>query len=102
MVATFQSTGRKTLALIFQRMLDAGLEVVRVSEFAWGTVERGEGEFDYSFWDEFLDLAEEMGMKVIMGTPTATPPAWLTKKYPEVLNCYINGNAYHHGLRHYY
>jgi beta-galactosidase len=85
-----------------QRMLDNGLEVVRVAEFAWSTVEVEEGVFDYSFWDEFLDLAEEMGMKVIMGTPTATPPAWLTKKYPEVLNCDINGNAYHHGLRRHY
>ncbi len=85
-----------------QRMLDNGLEVVRVAEFAWSTVEVEEGVFDYSFWDEFLDLAEEMGMKVIMGTPTATPPAWLTKKYPEVLNCDINGNVYHHGLRRHY
>ena len=85
-----------------QRMLAAGLEVVRVSEFAWSTVEVQEGVFDYSFWDEFLDLAEEMGMKVIMGTPTATPPAWLTKKYPEVLNCNIDGNMYHHGLRRHY
>lgn len=85
-----------------QRMLAAGLEVVRVSEFAWSTVEVQEGVFDYSFWDEFLDLAEEMGMKVIMGTPTATPPAWLTKKYPEVLNCDIDGNMYHHGLRRHY
>lgn len=85
-----------------QRMLAAGLEVVRVSEFAWSTVEVQEGVFDYSLWDEFLDLAEEMGMKVIMGTPTATPPAWLTKKYPEVLNCDIDGNVYHHGLRRHY
>ena len=83
-------------------MLAAGLEVVRVSEFAWSTVEVQEGVFDYSFWDEFLDLAEEMGMKVIMGTPTATPPAWLTKKYPDVLNCEIDGNMYHHGLRRHY
>jgi beta-galactosidase len=85
-----------------KRMLDAGIEVVRVAEFAWNTVEVEEGVFDYSFWDEFLDLAEEMGMNVIMGTPTATPPAWLTRKYPEVLNCDINGNIYHHGMRRHY
>ncbi len=84
------------------RMLDNGIEVVRVSEFAWNTVETEEGKFDFSFWDEFLDLAEETGMDVIMGTPTATPPAWLTHKYPEVLNCDINGNMYRHGLRRHY
>jgi beta-galactosidase len=85
-----------------KRMLDNGIEVVRVSEFAWNTVETEEGKYNFSFWDEFLDLAEEMGMDVIMGTPTATPPAWLTHKYPEVLNCDINGNMYHHGLRRHY
>ncbi len=85
-----------------RRMLDNGIEVVRVSEFAWNTVETEEGKFVFSFWDEFLDLAEEMGMNVIMGTPTATPPAWLTHKYPEVLNCDISGNLYHHGLRRHY
>ena len=39
----------------------------------------------YDFFDEFLDVAEEEQMKVIFGTPTATPPVWLTEKYPEVL-----------------
>ena len=42
--------------------------------------------FTYDFFDEFLDLCSEKQMKVIFGTPTATPPAWLTEKYPEVLN----------------
>jgi len=40
-----------------------------------------------------------MGMQVIFGTPTATPPAWLTEKYPEVLNASIEGVPYRHGLR---
>ena len=41
-------------------------------------------------------------MKVIFGTPTATPPAWLTEKYPEVLNCRIDGTPYRHGMRRHY
>ena len=67
-----------------RRMLENGIEVIRIAEFAWSKIERYEGVFNYDFYDKFLDLAEEMGMKVIFCTPTATPPAWLTEKYPEV------------------
>lgn len=85
-----------------KRMLDAGIEVIRIAEFAWSKVEPKEGEFTYDFFDRFLDLCEKVGMYVIFCTPTATPPAWLTKKYPEVLNCDINGVSFHHGSRRHY
>ena len=67
-------------------MKKTGIEVIRIAEFAWSKIEPEEGMFTYEFFDEFLDLADEVGMKVIFCTPTATPPAWLTEKYPEVLN----------------
>lgn len=85
-----------------RRMLSAGIKVVRIAEFAWSMVEIREGEFNYDFFDDFLDLASQMGMKVIFSTPTATPPAWLTNKYPEVLNCDIDGHNYYHGARRHY
>lgn len=85
-----------------QRMLKAGITVIRIGEFAWSKIELTEGSFDFSFFDEFLDLCEKTGMKVIMGTPTATPPAWLTRKYPEVLNTDVNGLPYEHGGRRHY
>lgn len=84
------------------RMLDTGIEVIRIAEFAWNKVEPVEGTFTFDFFDRFLDLAEEVGMKVIFCTPTATPPAWLTEKYPEVLNADIKGNLFHHGMRRHY
>ena len=85
-----------------RRMLAVGIEVIRVAEFAWSLTEPEEGVFVYDFFDRFLDLCDEMGMKVIFGTPTATPPAWLTSKYPEVLNCDRNGVTYRHGGRRQY
>lgn len=85
-----------------QRMLDTGIEVVRIAEFAWSKVEPEEGTFTFDFFDSFLDVAEETGMKVIFCTPTATPPAWLTNRYPEVLNADINGVLYRHGARRHY
>jgi len=85
-----------------RRMLECGIEVIRIAEFAWSKIELREGEFDFSFFDRFLDLALEEGMKVIFCTPTATPPAWLTEKYPETLNADIDGNLYRHGARRHY
>lgn len=84
------------------RMLACGIEVIRIAEFAWNKIEPAEGVYNYDFFDRFLDVAEEAGMKVIMGTPTATPPAWLTEKYPECLNAGIDGTLYRHGLRRHY
>ncbi len=84
------------------RMLEAGIEVIRIAEFAWSKIEPREGEYTYDFYDAFLDLALEKGMKVIFCTPTATPPAWLTEEYPEVLNADKEGHLYRHGTRRHY
>ncbi len=84
------------------RMLENGIRTIRIAEFAWNKIEPREGEFDYSFFDRFLDLTDRMGMQVIFGTPTATPPAWLTTKYPEVLNARKDGVLYRHGARRHY
>lgn len=84
------------------RMLEAGLGTVRIGEFAWNLIEPAEGVYTYTFFDNFLDLALEKGMQVIFCTPTATPPAWLTEKYPEVLNADREGNLYQHGARRHY
>ena len=85
-----------------QRMKEHGIFTIRIAEFAWSKVEPREGEFEYGFFDDFLDVAQEEGMKVIFGTPTATPPVWLTEKYPEVLNCRKDGVLYRHGMRRHY
>ena len=85
-----------------ERMKECGIEVVRIAEFAWSKIEPREGEFTYEFFNKFLDLAYEMNVKVIFCTPTATPPAWLTEKYPETLNAAIDGTLYRHGGRRHY
>ncbi|MCR5106753.1 MAG: beta-galactosidase [Lachnospiraceae bacterium] len=84
------------------RMLDCGISVIRIAEFAWNFFEPEEGVYTFDFFDDFLRLCEKKGMKVIMCTPTATPPAWLTGKYPEVLTSDIDGNKYKHGGRRHY
>lgn len=85
-----------------RRMLANGIKTIRIGEFAWSKVEPREGEFTFAFFDEFLEAAAKTEIKVIFGTPTATPPAWLTEKYPEVLNCRMDGVKYRHGMRRHY
>lgn len=84
------------------RMKEMGFDLIRIGEFAWSIFEPQEGQFSFEFFDRFLEQAITLDMKVIMGTPTATPPAWLTHKHPEVLNVSMEGTTYHHGQRRHY
>lgn len=85
-----------------ERMRALGIRVIRVGEFTWSLMEPREGEYDFSLFDSFLELAEATEMKVIFCTPTATPPVWMTERYPEILNCDINGVPYRDGERRHY
>ena len=85
-----------------RRMREMGLEVIRIGEFAWSLFEPEEGRFTFDLFDRVMDLAHRHGLGVILGTPTATPPAWLTHKYPEVLNVSQAGVVYRHGQRRHY
>lgn len=86
----------------FRRMRELGFSVIRMAEFGWAIMEPEEGVFNFELFDRALDSAHRHGLKVILGTPTATPPAWLTHRYPEVLNVSKDGVTYHHGLRRHY
>lgn len=92
----------KLWAQDIDRMLQNGITMIRIAEFAWSKFELREGVFDYSFFDHFLDVVEQTEMKVIFCTPTATPPAWLTEKYPEVLTVDADGRQQKHGVRRHY
>jgi beta-galactosidase len=85
-----------------KRMEAIGIKTIRIGEFAWGKIEASDGIFDFSFFDAFFDIVAETSIKVIIGTPSATPPAWLTTKYPEILNGRIDGIKYSHGMRRHY
>lgn len=85
-----------------RRMKAVGISTIRIGEFAWNFIEPREGDFTYDFFDGFLELCQTEQMQVIFGTPTATPPAWLTENYPEVLNGREDGVLYRHGGRRHY
>ncbi|EKR91340.1 beta-galactosidase [Leptospira santarosai str. CBC379] len=66
-------------------MKEMGLSSVRLAEFAWALMEPKEGKYDFSFFDHILDLIQKNGMTAILGTPTATFPPWLAKKFPDII-----------------
>lgn len=79
-----------------------GFNTVRVAEFAWARMEPEEGKFDFAWLDRAIDAAAKRGFMIVIGTPTAAPPAWLTQKYPDTLRIDENGaQATHGGRRHF-
>ena len=82
------------------RILELGCTVIRIGEFAWHRMEKQEGQFDFSYFDGVIAMAKQKGLQVIFGTPTATPPAWLITKYPDILSRFPDGSPRAFGGRH--
>jgi beta-galactosidase len=64
-------------------MQEAGVNLVSVGIFSWGLLEPREGEFDFGWLDRVLDLLHDAGIRVDLGTPTASPPAWFFHAHPD-------------------
>jgi beta-galactosidase len=62
-------------------MREAGITLVRMAEFAWCRLEPEEGRYDFSWLDRALEVLSKEGIQAVLGTPTATPPAWLHQRY---------------------
>jgi beta-galactosidase len=80
-------------------MEESHVQVARIGEFAWSRMEPSEGHYDFEWLDRSIRLAEKHHVAIVLGTPTATPPAWLTQKYPETLRVEENGQVVKHGTR---
>lgn len=80
-------------------MEQAGLRVTRLGEFAWARIEPQDGQFDFAWLDRAIAGASAHGMKVVLGTPTAAPPVWLSEAHPDVLRVNDDGTVEGHGKR---
>lgn len=83
----------------FKRMHELGFEFTHFAEFAWAQLEPEEGRFDFAWLDKAIGLAAKYDLKVVLCTSTATPPVWLSRKYPEILLRQENGIVLDHGAR---
>src|ERR1035438_259303 len=75
-------------------MKAAGLNVVRMGESTWSLWEPEDGRFDYAWMDRVVDAMGKAGIKVILGTPTYSIPAWMAHQHPEILARRMSGDRF--------
>lgn len=85
-----------------QKQKQLGLSFVRLAEFSWARIEPNEGVYDWQWLDDAILIYQQYGLDIVLGTPTATPPAWLIQKYPEILPVDENGQVKKFGSRRHY
>ncbi|HXJ95373.1 MAG TPA: beta-galactosidase [Terriglobia bacterium] len=83
-------------------MQAAGINFVRMGEFAWVKMEPSEGHYDFAWLDGALKVLNAHGIKAVLGTPSAAPPAWLMAKYPDIGAMNEEGVRYRFGSRRNY
>lgn len=89
---------QKDLKLIFE----SGANVVRMGEFCWDVLEPQEGVYDFSTIERAVNDLGKMGIQTIICTPTACPPAWMSRNYPEIAYVDNRGVRRDFGARHHY
>lgn len=82
-----------------KNMSEMGFEFTHFAEFAWAQLEPEEGRYEFGWLDKAIELAARYKLKVVLCTPTATPPVWLTRAHPEILIRNENGTTVDHGAR---
>lgn len=84
------------------KMVETGLTWVRIGEFAWSKLEPQPDRFDWGWMDRVIETLGSAGLKVILGTPTATPPRWMLDKHPDMLAHDKEGRVRKFGSRRHY
>src|SRR4030095_1214322 len=85
-----------------QLMADAGFNVVRLAEFGWAKMEARAGEYDFEWLDRAISILAAHDLRIVLGTPTASPPAWLMTQNPELLRVTEDGRRVTYGNRREY
>jgi beta-galactosidase len=85
-----------------QLMAEAGFNIVRLAEFAWSRLEPQPGVFDFDWLDRAIAVLAGRGIRVILGTPTASPPPWLMQSHPDLFRMNEQGHRLTFGNRREY
>ena len=85
-----------------RRMRELGIAWVRIAEFAWAVIEPEPGRLEWGWLDRAIAALHAEGLKVVLGTPTATPPKWLVDAHPEILAVDAHGRPRGFGSRRHY
>ncbi|OYU35523.1 beta-galactosidase [Novosphingobium sp. PASSN1] len=85
-----------------RRMAEIGISHVRIGEFAWSRIEPEPGHYAWEWLDRAVETLAAAGLKIVMGTPTATPPKWLVDRMPDMIALDQQGRARRFGSRRHY
>ncbi len=85
-----------------KRMFEMGIRFVRIGEFAWSRMEPSRGFYDFEWLDRAIEVLGKAGLKVVLGTPTATPPKWLMDEHPDIAPVDERGQPRGFGSRRHY
>jgi beta-galactosidase len=85
-----------------RRMVEMGLSRVRIGEFAWSRIEPDPGRYEWGWLDRAVETLHAVGLGIIMGTPTATPPKWLVDRMPDMIALDEEGRPRGFGSRRHY
>lgn len=78
----------------------AHIDVVTLNVFSWAALQPSENEYDFSKLDKIMKMVRDNDIKVCMATSTAAHPAWMARKYPDILRVEYNGMKRSFGARH--
>ncbi|WP_300532008.1 beta-galactosidase [Maricaulis sp.] len=93
---------RERWAADARQMAELGISHVRIGEFAWARFEPEPGRYDWGWFDDAIATLHAAGLKLILGTPTATPPKWLVDRDPSMLAVDADGQVRGFGSRRHY
>jgi beta-galactosidase len=80
-------------------MQDAGINTVRLAEFAWSYLEPSPSNYEFEWLDRVLQVLKEHKIQAILGTPTASPPPWLMKRHPDAYRVRLSRQRAQYGGR---
>ncbi|MDN8589745.1 beta-galactosidase [Paenibacillus sp. 11B] len=78
----------------------AGIDIATINVFSWALIQPDEVTYNFEGLDQFINSLYENGVYICLATSTAAHPAWMAKKYPDVLRVDADGRKRKFGGRH--
>jgi beta-galactosidase len=85
-------SNRETWKRDVKLMQEAGFRVVRMGHLAWDSYEPADGQFNFAWFDEVMEMMQAAGIKVILDIAVRPAPLWLHHKYPSIDVTNAQGN----------
>ncbi|MGX1827908.1 beta-galactosidase [Paenibacillus taichungensis] len=78
----------------------AGIDIATINVFSWALIQPDEVTYNFEGLDQYINNLYESGVYTCLATSTAAHPAWMAKRYPDVLRVDTNGRKRKFGGRH--